>query len=89
MNKSTLEQANKLYEQLDNLDGFIYGCEQSWKNIIIPKQKRSNNLNIAYKGYGYINRKEFMCDKELSNRIFDVVAQYRDEKKKEFEKMNK
>ena len=30
-----------------------------------------------------------MCDKELSNRIFDVIEQYRDEKKKEFEEMNK
>ena len=89
MDKKTLKYANELYNQLDTLDRFIYGCEQSWKNMIIPKQKRSNNLSIGHKGYGYINRNEFMCDKELSNLIFDVIEQYRDEKKKEFEEINK
>ena len=89
MNKSILEQANELNKQIDKLSRFIYGCEQSWKNIFIPKQKRSKNLNIGHEGYGYINRSEFNCDKELSSRIFDVIEKYRDEKKKEFEELSK
>ena len=87
MEKQTLKNANELNQQLDKLDRFIYGCKQSWKNIFIPVQKRSKSLKIKYHEYGYVNSAEFDCGKELSNRIFDVIEQYYDEKKKEFEEL--
>lgn len=78
MDGTKLKIANKLNEEIKELDDFIFTAEKTWTGKINLKQIISNS-------YGELNQKEFNMDTKIKNKVLTVLREYLVDLKKELE----
>ena len=87
MQREILKKANELKIQIDSVDSFIYGYRNTWKQGFLKRWK--SILKVGHKGYGYFKSEEMICDKELSELIYQTLLQYQLKIHREFENLGK
>lgn len=78
-----LEKAIKLKEEIRELDGFIFLAKRDgfWEKIVIKKE-----LTLFTNVHGFQeDNNQYRLNKELSNKVIEVLEKQSDELKKELE----
>ena len=81
MNSDKLEKANKLKEEISQLDRFLSAAEKVWAGKLTIKEKI---MRIKSSAYGGISSKELDLDTELKNKVLDLLREYKKELENEF-----
>lgn len=81
MNNDKLEMANKLKEEITQLDIFLSAAEKVWTGKLTIKEKI---MRMKSSAYGGIPSKELDLDTELKNKVLDLLREYRKELEDEF-----
>ena len=84
MDADKLKRANKLKEEIQELDEFIYYAESVWTGKLTIKEKV---MRFISNSYGAFSSKEFKMNTHIKNRVLDLLIQYKNELEKEFEDM--
>ena len=84
MDKTCLNRANKLAEEINEIDIFISYASKVWTGKLTIKDKIMRFISDSYGAY---ETKELKLNTELKNRLLHVLDEYREELEKEFERM--
>lgn len=77
MDSKTLKEANKINEEIKELEDFIFSAETG--KIDLKK--------IITSGYGAFNRKEFEMNTDIKNKVLNVLYDYLKELKTKLDKL--
>lgn len=81
MDADKLKRANKLKEEIQELDEFIYYAEHVWTGKLTIKEKV---MKFISNSYGAFSSKEFEMNTHIKNRVLDVLIEYKNELEEEF-----
>ena len=84
MKQETLKKAIELRKEIDKLDSILFYLGCTWRAKLTSKTPKLLLGNIAYGAFKSI---EIECDRELTERIQELVTNYRAEKEKEYENL--
>lgn len=82
MDSDKLKRANKLKEEINELDKFIFTASNVWKGKLTIKDKIMRFISSSY---GAFQSKEFEMNNHIKNRVLDLLIEYKEELEKEFE----
>lgn len=70
MTSGELERANKIQEQIKEIDNFIFYAERAWSGkLSIRKKKFVFRANAS----GVLNAEEIELDTKLKNKVLEVL----------------
>ena len=71
--------ANKIQDEIDELDSFIRHAEQVWAGKLI---QRTPIITFKSKAYGVIDSCEYELNTKMKNRVLDVLREHLESLKK-------
>jgi hypothetical protein len=68
-----LELANKIQEEIDELELFISSAEKVWTGKLI---QRTPMITFKSNSYGVINSREYEMNTKIKNKVLDVLREH-------------
>jgi hypothetical protein len=84
MKKEVLDRANDLSREIKDLDMMVFCFDRTWAVRLTVKTPKLILHSVAY---GAFEGHDIICDKELGDRIKQVVREYKAEKELELEEL--
>jgi len=82
MTDKDLIKANRLKEEIRELESFIWSAEKVWTGKII---KRDTKYIFKSSSYGAIDSKEFNMNTKIKNKVLEVLREYLKDLKQQLE----
>lgn len=84
MDSDKLKRANKLKEEINELDKFIFTASKVWEGKLTIKDKIMRFISSSY---GAFQSKEFEMNTHIKNRVLDLLIKYKEELEEEFKNL--
>lgn len=80
MDTKNLNRVNKLKEEIQELDSFIFYASRVWSGKVTIKERI---MRFISKSYGAFESREFKMNTIIKNRVLDVLIKYKEELEEE------
>ncbi len=73
MKAKDLELANKIQDEIEELESFIFDAEKVWTGKLI---QRTPIITFKSSSYGVISSSEYEMNTQIKNKVLDVLREH-------------